>query len=321
MVSPMGAGARSEDALAALLLTTGLGDADEPPLAPGRFWSLVAAVPEPSELLATPAGDIARRTGLPEHEAAGVERLLAAGTNLAFALERSQRQGFFALTPFDDGYPRTLHDRLGDQAPPVLFTVGARELLSAESVGVVGSRAVSREGEAIAREVGERVARDGLALVSGGAKGVDRAAMSAAHEVGGRVVGYLADSLLRRVREPSARRALADGSTCFATPFDPSAGFSAAHAIGRNKLIYASARLTVVVASDLDRGGTWEGATEALRRGFGSVAVWVGPGGGPGNERLAELGATPVDDIASLLHTSPSVAVPLGAPEQLPLDL
>ena len=145
--------------------------------------------------------------------------------------------------------------------------MGARELLSAESIGVVGSRAVSGEGEAIAREIGERVVRDGLALVSGGAKGVDRRAMSAAHEAGGRVVGYLAESLLRRVREPSARRALADGTSCFATPFDPSARFSAAHAIGRNKLIYASARVTVVVASELDRGGTWEGATEALREG------------------------------------------------------
>ncbi|MET1011429.1 MAG: hypothetical protein ABWY83_03535, partial [Actinomycetota bacterium] len=138
MVPPTGSGARSEDALATLLLTTRLGDAAEEPLPPGRFWSLVAAVPEPSELFATPAGDIARRTGLPGHEAAGVERLLAAGTNLAFALERSERQGFFALTPFDAGYPRTLRDRLGDQAPPVLFTVGARELLSAESIGVVG---------------------------------------------------------------------------------------------------------------------------------------------------------------------------------------
>ena len=321
MVSPMGAGARSEDALAALLLTTRLGDVDEAPLASGRFWSLVAAVPEPSELFATPAGEIARRTGFPEHEAAGVERLLAAGTSLAFALERSERQGFVAVTPFDAGYPRTLRDRLGDQAPPVLFTVGARELLSAESIGVVGSRAVSREGEAVAREVAHLVVGDGLAVVSGGAKGVDRAAMSAAHEAGGRVVGYLADSLLRRVREPSARRALADGTTCYATPFDPSAGFSAAHAIGRNKLIYASARLTVVVASDLDRGGTWEGATEALRRGYGSVAVWVGPGAGPGNERLTELGATPVDDIGSLLHASPTVPVTPGAPEQLPLDL
>src|SRR5918994_6924488 len=112
MVPPMGAGARSEDALAALLLTTRLGDADEAPLVPGRFWSLVAAVPEPSELFATAAGDIARRTGLPEDEAAGVERLLAAGTSLAVALERSERQGVFPPTSFEARDPRGLRDPL-----------------------------------------------------------------------------------------------------------------------------------------------------------------------------------------------------------------
>ena len=53
MVSAMGVGARSEDALAALLLTTRLGEAEEEPLSPARFWSLMAAVPAPAELLAT----------------------------------------------------------------------------------------------------------------------------------------------------------------------------------------------------------------------------------------------------------------------------
>jgi predicted Rossmann fold nucleotide-binding protein DprA/Smf involved in DNA uptake len=125
--------------------------------------------------------------------------------------------------------------------------------------------------------------------------------MTAAYEAGGQVVGYLADSLERRVRDPNTRRALADGSTCLATPYKPSAGFSVASAMGRNKLVYASARVTFVVASDLEKGGTWEGAVEALRNGFGSVAVWMGEGGGPGNARLAELGATSIDDVSALV--------------------
>ena len=190
------------------------------------------------------------------------------------------------MTPFDAGYPRKLRDRLGDQSPPVLFTVGARELLSSEGIGVVGSRAVRPDGAAVAREVAELAAAAGRTVISGGANGVDREAMTAAHGAGGRVVGYLADSLVRRVREPDTRRAIADGTTCLATPFAPQTTFSAANALGRNKLIYASAAMTLVVACDLERGGTWEGAVQALRRGYGSVAAWVGPGAGPGNERL-----------------------------------
>ena len=50
-------------------------------------------------------------------------------------------------------------------------------------------------------------------------------------------------------------------------------------------------------ASDLETGGTWAGATEALRRGFGAVAVWTGDGAGEGNPMLAERGAVPVSDL------------------------
>jgi DNA processing protein len=321
MVSAMDAGARSEDALAVLLLTTRLGDTGEEPLSPAAFWSLAAAVPAPAELLGPSTGDVARRTGLPRDDVLRIERLLTGGTSLAFALERSERQGFVAVTPFDASYPVRLRDRLGDQAPPVLFTVGARELLSSEGVGVVGSRAVRPEGAAVARRVAEVIAAAGRTVVSGGAAGVDREAMTAAHDAGGRVVGYLAESLQRRVREPGTRRVVADGTTCLATPFDPSTGFSAANAIGRNKLIYASATVTFVVACDLDRGGTWDGAVQALHRGYGPVAVWIGPGGGPGNERLAERGAIPVDDVAAVLELPRADAVTPHVPDQLRLGL
>jgi predicted Rossmann fold nucleotide-binding protein DprA/Smf involved in DNA uptake len=317
MVSAMGAGARSEDALAALLLTTRLGDPEPAPLSPARYWALVAAAPAPAELLTEPASDIAGRTGFPHGEALQVERLLTAGTSLAFSLERLERQGFVAVTSFDPGYPARLRERLGDQAPPVLFTVGERELLSSEGVGVVGSRAVTPEGADVARRVSARAAAEGLTTVSGGARGVDQESMSAANGAGGRVLGYVADSLLGRVREPSTRRAVADGTVCLATPSEPSAGFSAANAIGRNKLIYASARVTLVVACDLGRGGTWAGATEALRSGYGVVAVWVGPGAGPGNARLVEQGAAPVDQVEAVFSDPTAGPGPTRGPDQL----
>ena len=94
--------------------------------------------------------------------------------------------------------------------------------------------------------------------------------------------------------------------------------------MGRNKLIYAQAALTVVVASDADSGGTWSGATAALKHGYGSVAVWRGDGEGPGNQLLQERSARPVsslDDIESLLDGAHSSvhqpeSAPTSAPEQ-----
>ena len=290
------------------------------PLSPSRYWRLLDAVPEPAELLGVAASDLAGRTGLPHDDLLQVERLLAGATNLAFALERLERQGFVPLTSFDEGYPTRLRQRLGDQAPPVLFAVGDRMLLSSEGIGIVGSRAVTEEGAEVARAVAARAAAEGLTVVSGGAKGVDHEAMSAAHTAGGKVVAYLADSLQRRVREPETRRAVAEGAVCLATPYGPSAGFSAGNAIGRNKLIFASARTTFVAAADLERGGTWAGATEALERGYGTVAVWIGPGAGPGNASLVERGAIPVSDVSAVFEAPGAPAAPAGS-DQLRLGL
>jgi predicted Rossmann fold nucleotide-binding protein DprA/Smf involved in DNA uptake len=75
--------------------------------------------------------------------------------------------------------------------------------------------------------------------------------------------------------------------------------------MGRNKIIYALADVTLVVCSDSGSGGTWGGATEALRRGFGRVAVWTGDGAGPGNAELVGRGATPVDDFDALTRLDP----------------
>jgi predicted Rossmann fold nucleotide-binding protein DprA/Smf involved in DNA uptake len=311
---------RSDGALATLLLANRLVETGVAPLSAKRYWALREAVPDPAELLGAEVDVIRRRTGLAGDEADRIRALLSAGTGLAFELERLERQGLVALTPFDEAYPERLLERLGEQAPPVLYVVGDPSLLSVEGVGVVGSRDVGEADSEVARRAARTAVEAGLPVISGGARGVDQVSMAAAHEAGGSVVGYLADALERRVRDPDVRRAIAEGSTCLASPYKPSAGFSVASAMDRNKLVYAAARVTFVVAADLEHGGTWEGAVEALRQGFGPVAVWTGAGAGPGNDRLVELGATPVEDVATLL-TAPAAPLPTGRSDQLRLGL
>ena len=70
--------------------------------------------------------------------------------------------------------------------------------------------------------------------------------------------------------------------------------------MGRNKIIYGLSCCTVVVASDYETGGTWAGATEALKSRYGRVASWMGPGSGPGNSALVKRGAVELSDVAEL---------------------
>jgi predicted Rossmann fold nucleotide-binding protein DprA/Smf involved in DNA uptake len=67
----------------------------------------------------------------------------------------------------------------------------------------------------------------------------------------------------------------------------------------RNKLVYALADAALVVNADLDRGGTWAGATEQLDK-LRLVPVYVRSTGepAPGLEALQRRGALPWPDPA-----------------------
>jgi DNA processing protein len=95
-------------------------------------------------------------------------------------------------------------------------------------------------------------------------KGSIRPPCVARWEAGGKVCGVLADSLEKTTMNREHRNLLLDGQLVLISPYDPSAGFNVGNAMQRNKLIYALADASLVVSSDLNKGGTWTGAVEQL---------------------------------------------------------
>jgi predicted Rossmann fold nucleotide-binding protein DprA/Smf involved in DNA uptake len=158
-------------------------------------------------------------------------------------------------------------------------------------LAVVGSRNLDEAGQACAEFVGNACGLSGLVLYSGGARGVDTISMKASLESRGFAVGILADSLEKAIRIPEYRSALSKGDACLATPHHPSAGFSVGAAMGRNRLIYTLADHAIVVASDAEKGGTWAGASEALRAQWLPVFVLEHSNMPQGNRLLLEKGA------------------------------
>ena len=314
---------RDRDSLATILLVSRLCAEGLQPLKASEYWRLLDRLGDGSTAgeenggkahLGGPRrgpGVLLDRGGsdaLAEDLADRIGALTDRATAIAFELDRLEQSGIRTLTAFDEHYPKHWRNRLEAKAPPLLHCAGALELLDRPGLGVVGSRDVSQEGADVAREIARLAARRKLPLVSGGARGVDQLAMDAALEAGGAVVGILAESLTRKLKRPDVRRAIYDGTTVMCTPYSPDTPFSAGNAMGRNKLIYAQAALTVVVASDDGSGGTWSGAVEALKGGYGRVAIWRGDGEGPGNAVLQQRGATAVrnlDEIESMLDDEP----------------
>ena len=179
---------------------------------------------------------------------------------------------------------------------------GNLDLLTGDGVGIVGSRNVTEEGKEAAEEIAREAVRGGRSVVSGGARGVDSFAMNAAFMAGGSVIGVLADSLQARIRKPGTLQAIDDGTVCLLSQQTPSAGFTPSSAMARNKLVYALSEVTVVVATDVESGGTWAGAVEALKKHNGRVTAWVGTGAGPGNDALIRTGASPLTDVDQILQ-------------------
>jgi len=310
---------RSASSLAALLLCQRLQETPTAPLKSSEYWALLDAIGDPAALLGLDATAIGQAAGVDAAMADRVALLLGAATGFALKLEEAEQSGLRMIASVDEAYPQVLLERLGRRAPPLLYLVGDPALLLADQLGIVGSRDVGEEAAAVARQAATAAVDTGFGVVSGAAKGIDRLAMAAALAAGGTAVGVLADSLVRMTRDPEVRRAVTDGRLCLCTPYKPTAPFSVANAMGRNKLIYALSKATLVVAADAETGGTWAGAVEALRQSISPVLIWNGAGGGPGNALLTRRGGIGVARLAELFPLPDSPAQ--GASDQLALEV
>ena len=245
---------------------------------------------EPAALLATDPGDLLFGCGDVLDLVDRVTRLRERYDQLERAVERWQQRAIWVLSRADAGYPRRLIDRLGADAPPILYGCGECDLLDSAGLAVVGSRHVDDEVRKYAIRAGEVTAGAEYTLVSGGARGIDQAAMQGALDIGGRATGVLSNDLQRAALQREHREFLMDGQLVLISPFDPAAGFNVGNAMGRNKLIYALADAALVVSSDYGKGGTWAGAVEQLER-LKLVPVYVRPDPARGLQALIDKGA------------------------------
>ena len=272
----------------------------------------------PADLLSN-----AGRGQLQEFEAAGLdqgmlEALLDRGAALGLMTERWTSRGLWVISRGDAEYPARYKTYLGHSAPPLLFGAGDRDLLQAGGLAVVGSREADEEHIDFARRVGTTCAAQRIAVISGGARGIDIESMAASFEAGGSAVGVLADSLARSAVSARYREGLISGRLVLISPYDPEARWFAYTAMERNKLIYGLSDAALIVTSAAENGGTWSGATEALQH--ARISVYVRAHGTPaeGNVKLLALGAKafPAESWGDLrsLFTPPQAPASLSKP-------
>lgn len=280
----------------ALLLTAPLlakrGGASSVLLQPNEYRRFTRFLHEndwrPADLLTKDAENVLLHERLP-FDADRLRLLLARGFLLSQAMEQWHSRAIWVVGATDKDYPPRLI-QLEKNAPPLLYGCGDPALLNQGGLAVVGSRHVDEEVLNYAESIGRLAARSQHMLISGGARGVDQAAMRGALEAGGGVLGVLSNDLQRAALHREHRDLLTDGQLVLVSPYDPAAGFNVGNAMRRNKMVYAMADAALVVNSDFQQGGTWAGAVEQLDK-LKLLPVYVRSERGKAFESLIQKGA------------------------------
>lgn len=269
-----------------LLLTGYLGDPDANPLTVPQLRKLTQRM-RSSE---TPRED---RELVPEdlirlgYDAAMANRihsLLNRTEQMQWYLQQGRKYDCVPLTRIHSNYPGQLRSCLAEEAPGVLWTKGDVRLLQQPAVALVGSRDLGGENLAFARQVGAEAARQGYVLVSGNARGADRAAQDSCLEQGGSVISVVSDRLDKC---PLQNRVL------YVSEQGYDLGFSPARALQRNRIIHSLVSKTFVAQCSLGKGGTWNGTVKNLRARWNPVFAFRD--GSPASLELQQLGAVLID--------------------------
>jgi DNA processing protein len=230
--------------------------------------------------------------------------------------DRLRSEGIDVVTLRHDRYPDLLREI--PAPPPVIFVRGEVLLSDRRAVAIVGTRRLSAYGREMARTLAADLARAGVTVVSGLARGVDGIAHAAALDAGGRTIAVLGNGV-RSVYPPEHRslaaRIAAQGAVL--SDFHPDASPDGPNFPARNRLISGLA-LGVVVVEAPSRSGaliTVDFAADQGRDVFAVPGTVLSPASA-GSNRILRDGARLVrsaDDILEDLR--------LGeASKQLALD-
>ncbi len=252
-----------------LLLASHLGDPERKPLSPARLAALrrrMRLAPR-----SNPEGEVdeefLRSIGCEDALRRQILHLLSQTALAESYWKNAEKRGFRCVTRRSPQYPRALVVAMGDHAPSVLWLWGNESLLEGPKVALVGSRDAGADSLDFACSVGRASAEQGFVLVSGGARGADRAGQDACLRAGGNVITVLPDSFLDKYRPGKGLLYLSEDS--YDMPF------SSQRALSRNHIIHSLGLCTFVAQCGFS-GGTWSGTIANLKRGFMPVYAYEG---------------------------------------------
>lgn len=233
-----------------------------------RLRSLVNHFGDPARILEATPRELVAVEGIEEKTALAIARFCrsadmgALRRTLDDQMHRLQRTGGRIVSLWEKDYPSNLK-KIYDP-PIVLFVRGSFDPKDAYSIAVVGTRDPSPYGIHCAERFATELARKGLPVISGLARGIDTAAHAAALRAHGRtiaVIGSGIDRIYPSENGPLAERISRAGAVV--SEYEMGAKPDAVNFPRRNRIISGIAIATLVAETGVE-GGAMITATTAL---------------------------------------------------------
>jgi len=216
--------------------------------------------------------------------------------NNAFLAESILSQGFELIPITSLFYSKTLKNNLkATYCPPLVYIKGSKQILQEKSIAIVGSRDAGPKSLEFTDNIAKSATKDYKVVVSGFAKGVDKRALDSAIKYIGQSIIVLPQGITTfNSGYKTYYKQIVDGDVLVLSTFHPKAVWSAGLAMARNPIIYGLAD-EIFVAESSEKGGTWSGVIDGLRKGRKIYVRQPEPNEKNANNILIQKGAIPVD--------------------------
>jgi len=187
--------------------------------------------------------------------------------NNAFLAESLSNEGYELIPITSPGYSKILKENLkAAHAPALLYVKGNKQILHEKSIAIVGSRNASDISLQFTDNIAKLASKEYKVVVSGFAKGVDKQALDSAIKYKGQSIIVLPQGIMTFGSGfKTYYKQMVDGDVLVLSTFFPKAPWQAELAMARNPIIYGLAD-EIYVAESSDKGGTWSGVIDGLRK-------------------------------------------------------
>lgn len=241
--------------------------------------------------------------GLEDREVDDLKKAKSALANNAFLAETLYNEGYELIPITSTEYSKNLKENLkAAHAPALLYVKGNKQIMTEKSIAIVGSRNASDVSLEFTDNIAKLASKEYKVVVSGFAKGVDKQALDSAICYKGQSIIVLPQGIMTFGSGfKTYYKQIVDGDVLVLSIFFPKAPWKAELAMARNPIIYGLAD-EIYVAESSEKGGTWSGVIDGLRKKRKIYVRKPGPNENTANNLLIQKGAIAVDFNGNILQ-------------------